>query len=115
MDYTFLKKMKFKLGYGVHYQFVKQIIGENVTSRSRDFWLLSEDNNVKVGKSTHYVAGLSYERDAWLINSEIFYKDIENLTEFSLRYRNTGIRSLFFTGTGTVKGFETLLQKKIEK
>ena len=114
-DYSLTDKLKVKAGYGVHYQFVKKIIGENVTSRSRDFWLLSEDNNVKVGKSTHYVAGLSYERDAWLINSEIFYKDIENLTEFSLRYRNTGIRSLFFTGTGTVKGFETLLQKKIEK
>ena len=114
-DYSLTDKLKVKAGYGVHYQFVKKIIGEGVTSRSRDFWLLSEDNNVKVGKSTHYVAGLSYERDAWLINSEIFYKDIENLTEFSLRYRNTGIRSLFFTGTGTVKGFETLLQKKIEK
>ena len=114
-DYSLTDKLKVKAGYGVHYQFVKKIVGEGVTSRSRDFWLLSEDNNVKVGKSTHYVAGLSYERDAWLINSEIFYKDVENLTEFSLRYRNTRISSLFFTGTGTVKGFEILLQKKIEK
>jgi outer membrane receptor for ferrienterochelin and colicin len=114
-DYSLTDKLKVKAGYGVHYQFVKKIVGEGVTSRSRDFWLLSEDNNVKVGKSTHYVAGLSYERDAWLINSEIFYKDVENLTEFSLRYQNTGISSLFFTGSGTVKGFETLLQKKIEK
>ena len=63
MDYTFLKKMKFKLGYGVHYQFVKQIIGENVTSRSRDFWQLSDDNNINVGESTHYIAGLSYENE----------------------------------------------------
>jgi len=114
-DYLLTDKLKIKAGYGVHYQFVKKIVGEGVTSRSRDFWLLSEDNNVKVGKSTHYVAGLSYERDAWLINSEIFYKDVENLTEFSLRYRNTRISSLFFTGSGTVKGFEILLQKKIEK
>ena len=114
-DYSLTDKLKVKAGYGVHYQFVKKIIGEGVTSRSRDFWLLSEDNNVKVGKSTHYVAGLSYERDAWLFDTEFFYKDVENLTEFSLRYRNTGIRSLFFTGSGTVKGFETLLQKKIEK
>ena len=71
-DYLLTDKLKIKAGYGVHYQFVKKIVGEGVTSRSRDFWLLSEDNNVKVGKSTHYVAGLSYERDAWLINSEIF-------------------------------------------
>ena len=114
-DYSLTDKLKVKAGYGVHYQFVKKIVGEGVTSRSRDFWLLSEDNNVKVGKSTHYVAGLSYERDAWLFDTEFFYKDVENLTEFSLRYRNTGISSLFFTGSGTVKGFETLLQKKIEK
>ena len=42
-------KLKVKAGFGVHYQFVKKIVGEGVTSRSRDFWLLSEDNNVKVG------------------------------------------------------------------
>ena len=114
-DYSISDKLKIKGSYGVHYQFVKQIIGENVTSRSRDFWLLSEDKNVKIGKSTHYVAGISYENNSWLIDTEVFYKEVENLTEFSLRYQTAGISSLFFTGNGTVKGFETLLQKKIDK
>jgi len=116
MDYSFFDKVKFKFGYGIHYQYVKQILGENVTSRGRDFWLLSDDeNNVQVGKSTHYVAGLSYERDAWLFDTEFFYKDVENLTEFSLRYQSAGLSSLFFNGNSTVKGFETLIQKKIKK
>ena len=115
MDYTFLKKMKFKLGYGVHYQFVKQIIGENVTSRSRDFWQLSDNNNINVGESTHYIAGVSYENESWLFDTEFFYKDIKNITEFSLRFQTAGLRSLFFNGNGTVRGFENLLQKKIDK
>ena len=115
LDYEFFKNIKVKLGYGIHNQFVKQIVGENVTSRSRDFWLLSDDNDINVGESTHYIAGLSYENNSWLIDTEFFYKDIKNITEFSLRFQNTNLNSLFFNGNGTVKGFETLLQKKVDK
>ena len=71
--------------------------------------------NVKIGKAKHYVAGISYERDAWLIDLEAFYKKLENLTEFSLRYQSMDLRSLFFNGSGEIKGFEVLMQKKIEK
>ena len=115
LDYQFFEKFKFKLGYGIHYQFVKQIVGENVTSRSRDFWQLSDDKDINVGESNHYVAGIVYENDLFLIDTEFFYKDISNLTEFSLRFQNSDLNSLFFNGNGTVKGFETLLQKKIDK
>ena len=115
LDYEFVKNVKIKLGYGVHNQFVKQIIGENVTSRSRDFWQLSDDEDINVGESTHYIAGLSYENNSWLFDTELFYKDVKNITEFSLRFQNTNLNSLFFNGDGEVKGFETLLQKKIDK
>ena len=115
LDYKIFENLKLKLGYGAHYQFVKMILGESVTSSSRDFWLLANGEDVKIGKATHYVAGISYERDAWLIDFEGFYKELENLTEFSLRYQSSNLRSLFFNGSGEVKGFEVLLQKKIEK
>ena len=115
LDYEFVKNVKIKLGYGLHNQFVKQIIGENVTSRSRDFWQLSDDEDINVGESTHYIAGLSYENNSWLFDTELFYKDVKNITEFSLRFQNTNLNSLFFNGDGEVKGFETLLQKKIDK
>jgi len=115
LDYEFIDNIKIKLGYGVHNQFVKQIIGENVTSRSRDFWQLSDNNDINVGESTHYIAGLSYENNSWLIDTELFYKDIKNITEFSLRFQNTNLNSLFFNGDGDVKGFETLVQKKMDK
>ena len=114
-DYKIVENIKFKLGYGIHYQFVKMILGESVTSSSRDFWLLANGEDVKIGKATHYVAGISYERNAWLIDLEAFYKKLENLTEFSLRYQSMDLRSLFFNGSGEIKGFEVLMQKKIEK
>lgn len=115
LDYEFIDNVKIKLGYGIHNQFVKQIIGENVTSRSRDFWQLSEDNDINVGESTHYIAGLSYENSSWLIDAELFYKDVKNITEFSLRFQDTNLNSLFFNGDGEVRGFETLIQKKMDK
>ena len=46
---------------------------------------------------------------------ELPKKYVKNITEFSLRFQNTNLNSLFFNGDGEVKGFETLLQKKIDK
>ena len=85
---------------------------KRVFSPSKEF---SENANVNVGESIHYIAGISYENDNWLFDTEFFYKEISNLTEFSLRFQSAGLSNLFFNGSGIAKGFETLIQKKINK
>jgi hypothetical protein len=49
-----------------------------------------------------------------LFDVETYYKTLEGLSEFSLRYRRNNIEldQLFFSGDGTAKGIEFLLQKK---
>ncbi len=113
--YNLMDSLKLKAAYGRHYQFVNRIINENVSEGSRDFWLLADGDQIDVSDATHYIAGISYERGQWLFDVEAYYKKMQGLSEFSLRFRR-GIEinadELFFTGDGIARGVEFLLQKK---
>lgn len=113
--YQFNPQLKLKGAYGRHYQFVNQIINENISEGSREFWLLADGDLVDVSSAEHYVLGVSYELNNWLFDMEGYYKDLSGLSEFSLRFRR-GIEieaeELFFTGDGIAKGIEFLVQKK---
>ncbi len=113
--YHLTNKLKLKGAYGRHYQFVNRIINENISEGSREFWLLADGDKVEISNASHYVAGIGYELDSWLFDIEGYYKEMEGLSEFSLRFRR-GIEinadELFFTGNGIAKGVEFLIQKK---
>ena len=113
-QYNLSDQIRIKGGYGKHYQFVNRIVNENVTEGSRDFWLLADDELVKVSSAAHYVLGLSYETDGYVFDIEAYRKDLSNLAEFSLRFQRNDIDldRLFFLGDGYADGVEFLLQKK---
>lgn len=112
--YNLTDRIKLKGGYGKHYQFVNRIVNENVTEGSRDFWLLADDDLVKVSHAEHYVIGAAYETDDFIVDVEAYRKDLSNLAEFSLRFQREDIDldQLFFLGNGYAEGVEFLLQKK---
>lgn len=115
IEYTFLKNWKLKAGWGKFNQFVNRVINENVTSGSRDFFLLSDNDVLNANKSEHYILGGSFEKEDWLLDAEFFRKDMEGLSEFSLRFQRAediDISKLFFHGGGVAKGAEFLIQKK---
>ncbi len=117
--------MRVKSAWGLYNQFVTRIVREDITTGSRDFWLVSDGETNPISKATHYIAGISYETGDWLFDVETFYKDMEGLSEFSLRFsrpirgfRGGGtstVDELFFEGTGISKGIEFLVQRKIGK
>ena len=110
-------RLKLKGAWGNYYQFANRVVREDVTQGSRDFWLLANDQTNPVSSATHYIAGLSYETDSYLFDVEYYEKDMEGLSEFSLRFGNSGRDptegQLFFEGTGIARGVEFLLQKKV--
>jgi hypothetical protein len=99
---------------GRYNQFVNRVINENITEGSRDFWLMADNNLVEVQSSWHYILGGSLENKMFLFDAEAYYKTLEGLSEFSLRYRRNNIEldQLFFSGEGTARGIEFLFQKK---
>lgn len=112
-------KLSFKGAYGKYYQFANRVVREDITSGSRDFWILSNGENIPVSSATHYIAGLTYETKDYLFSAEGYYKKLDGLSEYSLRY-NTSLRELdysenFYNGSGYTRGIEFLAQKKFGK
>lgn len=101
---------------GKFYQFVNRVTREDILSGSKDFWLLSDGSSVPVSSSIHYIVGLSYETSDFLFSAEAYYKTVQNVTEYSLRYNPSPVGvsydENFFTGYGYAKGIEFLAQKK---
>lgn len=115
MGYQLTSKFKLKAAYGLHYQFVNRVINETITEGSRDFWILADGELVDVSSAIHYILGASYETNGWLFDVEGYWKELQGLSEFSLRFRSNESydpQELFFKGYGTAKGVEFLIQKK---
>ena len=110
--YAVSENLSFKGAYGIYHQFTNRIINEDLTQGSRDFWVLAQ-NNLQPGKADHYILGASLENQEYLADVEAYYKVLGNLVEFSQRFRRTADDLYrFFSGSGTAKGVEVLLQKK---
>ncbi len=114
LSYDLTERIKLKGAFGRHYQFANQIVNQNISEGSREFWLLSDEELIPIGSAVHYVGGASYKVGTWLIDVESYYKDLNGITEFSLQFRR-GVEDtaeeLFRTGDGVAKGVEVLLQK----
>ncbi len=116
--YQINDRFKAKAAWGQYNQFVTRVVREDISQGSRDFWLMANDDLNPVSSATHYIAGVSYETDAFLFDVEAYYKDMTGLSEYTLRFANnfraqqTEVSELFFEGTGFAQGIEFLVQKK---
>ncbi len=119
VDYQLTNKVKLKTAWGQYYQFANRVVREDILAGSRDFWVLSDGNEVPVGEAMHYIAGASYETQNFLFDVEAYYKDLKGLSEYTLRFTPSfgeiDYSSLFYEGTGYARGVEVLAQKKFGK
>lgn len=117
--YNLTDRIKLKGSVGKYYQFAKRVVREDIQEGSRDFWVLSDNDKLPVSSCLQYIAGLSYETPKYLFDVEAYYKDLNNITEYSLRIeadrRGLDYSENFFSGTGIAKGIDFLAQKKYGK
>ncbi len=113
--------LKAKAAWGQYHQFINRSVQEDIQEGSHEIWLLSDDNTIPVQEATHYIFGISYEKEKWLFDVEAYYKDISGLSELNPRIGSTRSDSdelqdiydnSFFEGTGISKGIEFLIQRK---
>ncbi|GAB4492046.1 MAG: TonB-dependent receptor [Saprospiraceae bacterium] len=115
------EQLKFKAATGRYYQFAKRVIREDILSGSRDFWVLADDERLPVASSDQYVAGFSWENRNWLFDVEAYYKTLDGISEYSLRFapgapgQDINYEESFYNGTGVARGIDFLLQKKYGK
>jgi hypothetical protein len=120
---TFYKindRINLKASAGYYYQFVNRIVREDISAGSRDIWLLSDKEGIPVSDATHFIAGGSYETKDFLFDVEGYYKKLNNLSEYTLRFApsfidNTEYQQFFYNGKGYSRGIDFLLQKKYGK
>ena len=113
-------KINLKASAGYYNQFVNRIVREDISAGSRDIWLLSDKKGIPVSSAYHYVAGGSYETSSFLFDMEAYYKKLNNLSEYTLRFANSffgnsGYQEFFYNGKGYSRGIDFLLQKKYGK
>jgi ferric enterobactin receptor len=116
ISFNLTRRLTLKGATGKYYQFANRVTREDILSGSKDFWLLSDGKSVPVSSALHYIAGFSYETTNFLFSAEGYYKKLDDLTEYSLRF-NSGPNGVsynenFYTGNGYSKGIEFLVQKK---
>ncbi|EDM34488.1 putative outer membrane protein [Pedobacter sp. BAL39] len=115
--YTLTDKFTLKASGGRFYQFANRVIREDILSGSRDFWVLANGDAIPVSSANHYIAGFSYETGKFLLDVEAYYKELDNLSEYSQRttgnprQRTLGLEEHFYSGSGYSKGLEVMLQK----
>ncbi|MDP4282501.1 MAG: TonB-dependent receptor [Bacteroidota bacterium] len=116
LTYNLNKNFKFTGETGKYYQFANRVIREDFYSGSKDFWILSNNTNIPVSSAWHYIAGISYENKNFLASIEGYYKSIDGVTEYSMRFKpangGSNYAENFFNGKGYATGLECLLQKK---
>jgi ferric enterobactin receptor len=119
ISYNITNKLTIKGSTGKYYQFANRVTREDIMSGSKDFWILSDGTSVPVSSAIHYIVGLSYETTNYVFSAESYYKKINNLTEYSLRFNpspmGVSYDENFFNGYGFSKGIEFLAQKKSGK
>ncbi|WP_426667076.1 TonB-dependent receptor [Mucilaginibacter sp. McL0603] len=109
-----------KAATGQFYQYMNEVTREDVKNGNRNFWILSNGSSIPVGMSRHFMGGISYENDLFLLDVEGYYKVLSGLTQFTVTQTGfgpgggtPGVAENFYTGAGRAKGIEILLQKKL--
>ncbi|MEQ3676099.1 MAG: TonB-dependent receptor [Dokdonia sp.] len=75
-------------------------------------WVASNNNDIPIIKSMQVSTGLTYKENDWLINVDVFYKNVQGIVAQSQEFQN---QYEFRTDSGDYsgKGVDVLLSKKI--
>ena len=118
-SYLIAPKLSVNTATGIFYQFANRVVREDIMSGNRDFWILSNGNEIPVSSSKHLNLGMNYDLPDYLFSAEGYYKRNQNVTEYSMRYRfipepGSKVQSTeqFFIGDGYAIGLDLLAQKK---
>ncbi|RLD44222.1 MAG: TonB-dependent receptor [Bacteroidetes bacterium] len=116
MSYFLTDRLKLKGAWGIYYQFLQRMIREDIQTGSKDYWVLADGNSIPVSSAQHFIVGISYETPDYLFDVEAYYKKLDGLTEFTLRYipqfGTINYNEFYYQGDGFTKGIDFLAQKK---
>ena len=109
-SYALRPTVRLKGAWGHYRQLINRVINDEALGGLRDFWLLS-DEDLQPSFAAHGILGASYENEHYLLDLEVYRKNLDGVTEFSQRFADDP-KGLLFTGEGVAQGLEVLAQRK---
>jgi hypothetical protein len=119
-SYLLTDNYTLKFATGQFYQFMNQVTRDDIADGNRNFWVLSNDQGIPVGRSRQIMGGISWEDKQFLVDVEGYYKALNGLTQYTVSQTGFGpgggspsLVEDFYSGTGRAYGLELLIQKKL--
>ncbi len=112
-NYFINDHVTFKANLGTYHQFINQLAGTYTSSIggiANLNWRLSNDAVVKVAKSRQVSAGLIYEKGDFLIETEGYFREMNDITATNFIDFNSPILTIY--GEYTNYGVDALIKRK---
>lgn len=105
--------VKFNASWGKYHQFISKISFVDENLNYSWYWVNSNGKTNPVLDATHWVGGISYNKNDFLFSAEGFYKSISGLSRY---FSGTSkIDNGFYSGNGRSYGVDFYLKKEFKK
>jgi ferric enterobactin receptor len=104
---------RLELGYGRYFQTIRKVRKQNLFLNTPDFWSISNLAEIPILRNDQFLAGLSWQKNTWLIKGEAYYRMLEGVLADPLSFQTELNMSSddLYTGSGRGWGLEFLIQK----
>ncbi|MCG8701398.1 MAG: TonB-dependent receptor [Bacteroidales bacterium] len=113
-SYEFFKDFKIKAAWGMYNQFIVKTTDTDDLGNVRYLWTVCDNEHIPVLKSIHYVGGICYSKNDFIVNVEGFYKTINGLSRVIVLGKRDR-RRLNQTGDGISKGLDFFVKRDFKK
>ncbi|MEM6841240.1 MAG: TonB-dependent receptor [Bacteroidota bacterium] len=104
---------------GQYYQFINQAQADLGLNFDQDYWFLSGNGDGSLLSSQHYIGGLRYGKNSWVLEAEVYRKYTEGLTQGNFEsYVNSNstqpywnFNRLISGGKSIVNGLDAMITK----
>ncbi len=115
--YRFIPSLTFKMSGGRFHQYLNKIPIKDVAGINRAFWVVSDYKFLPPVEANHLILGLKFERKAFTIDVEAYYKEAMNLVEYEgpflskENFELNGFTGIYHRGIGKIAGVDFLMMK----
>lgn len=105
--------VKFNASWGKYHQFISKISFVDENLNYSWYWVNSDGKTNPVLEATHWVGGISYNKNDFLFSAEGFYKSISGISRYFIG--TAEIERGFYSGDGRSYGVDFYLKKEFKK
>lgn len=113
--YQLNAKLYLKGVWGQYYQYLNRTELGSLAGLIGEYWTLANDQTIPVLGSEHFILGAAYENNDWLIDAELYQKNLSGLISYlDAAYEIQNFEPILYTdGAGLARGLDLMVQKKL--